>query len=156
MNKTLYTRDILRLASSLTANDTLANDANGLCYGLANLHAPICGSKMAVNIAIDQDQRIYDAVFQVNSCALGQASTAIMKQNVKGLKLQSIHDVRDQLNRRLSGESEVSVPWLELEKLDVAIGYSARHGAILLPYDTIIAAFQSAMNHEGNGPKEQR
>lgn len=130
----LYSLEILRLATSLPHNDTL--DAT---QGSATCRSPICGSEMTADVAIDGARHIAAVAIRANACALGQASAAVLRNKAVGQNAAQIRTVCDSLKAALQNGSGDLV-WPELEPFRYASDFPARHGAILLPFDTLIAA----------------
>lgn len=137
MDSALYNRDILRLATTLVAHDRLA-----VADGSAEVRSPICGSRIQADVAIDRDRRITALALRANACALGQASAAILRTHAIGELVASISGLRDGIAKALNGQDEMPSLWPELAVLSGARDYPARHAAILLPYDAVIAAVQ--------------
>lgn len=139
MDSALYNRDILRLATTLIVNDRLA-----VADGTAEVRSPICGSRIQADVTIDADQRITSLALRANACALGQASAAILKKHATGQSIATLPDLRDGIAKALTSQDDMPSLWPELELLSGARDYPARHAAILLPYDAVIAATQNA------------
>lgn len=138
MASELYSRDILRLAASLPHGDSLAyKDAS------AELRAPLCGSSMHVDVAMT-GSRVTGMAITTHACALGQASAAILRKHAPGNELAVIASIRDQLAEALANDADMPVDWPELAFLAPARKHTSRHGAILLPYDTLLAAARSS------------
>lgn len=138
MDSALYNRDILRLATTLVAQDRLANPD-----GTAEARSPICGSRIQADITIDTNERISALALRANACALGQASAAILRNNAIGQPLAALAELRDGIAKALNGPYEMPSLWPELALLSRARDYPARHAAILLPYDAVLAAAQN-------------
>ncbi len=136
----LYSRDILRLAASLPYGDSLAYS-----NGSAELRAPLCGSNMRVEAAF-ADTRVIGVAIAANACALGQASAAILRLHAAGSEMADIASIRDRLAEALASDADMPVDWPELVFLGPARKHASRHGAILLPYDALIAAAQMAQS----------
>lgn len=135
MDSALYNRDILRLATTLIANDRLA-----FADGTAEVRSPICGSRIQADVATDANTRITGIALRANACALGQASAAILRKNAVGEPVEMIAKLREGIANALNSQDEMPTAWIELELLSGARDYPARHAAILLPYDAVIAA----------------
>jgi NifU-like protein involved in Fe-S cluster formation len=135
---TLYTRDILRLASSLPVAGRLA-DADGE----AERRSVTCGSRVMATVRM-ADGHVAEAALEAHSCALGQASAAIVRAHAAGLSHADLSDLSVRMAAGLSGQGEWPTNWPELEHLQPACAYPGRHAAILLPYDAIIAAIEDA------------
>ncbi len=139
MASALYTTAILRLAASLKHDDHLE-----CADGHADVRAPLCGSRITTEIALRADGQIHQVAFRANACALGQASAAVLAQYAIGNTRQSVQEQRDKLAAFLNGVTPVSLDWPELNEFAIARDYPARHGAILLPFDAVLAAFEKA------------
>ena len=135
----LYSNAILRLATSLVHDDRLEHPAAS-----ADVRAPLCGSRISADIALDQAGILQQIALRANACALGQASAAILIKYATGNTRQSIQHRRDALSDFLLGGSAGNLDWPELNEFAIARDYPARHGAILLPYDAVLAAFEKA------------
>ncbi len=133
----LYTKDILRLAMSLPIEQHLAD--NGDMIGRGEARSASCGSHVSVELRHDGNV-IADAAMKVSSCALGQASAAILLKYLPGMNKQAIEHARRELAYGLSGEGAWPQHWLELAHLQPTQSYPARHSAILIPYDAALFA----------------
>lgn len=142
MTKALYNRDILRLASQLQAGQILQGEHPIVVQ--ASKSAQICGSQIDVQAALDADHHIKDAVFKVQSCALGQASAALLIEYMHGHNVTSLQNMRGAVCALLNGENAKIMDYPKLEILSIAREYSARHAAILLPYDALLIALNNA------------
>ncbi len=129
MATALYTRDILRLAASIPHHARLAD-----AQASAEKHSTICGSRVAVDLKLDGEGRVEAIGQEVRACALGQASAALMGANVIGRTAAELAEARDLLAAYLSGQRADPGPWPGLETFAEARSYSARHAAILLPF----------------------
>mgnify|MGYP003408614398 CR=1 FL=1 len=135
MDSALYNRDILRLASSLVADEHLENPD-----GVAESRSPVCGSRIHAEIAMAGDSTIAAIALRANACALGQASAAIVRAHAVGTELQLIADIREGVEQALKQDAEMPSHWPELAVFAPARVYPSRHAAILLPYDALLAA----------------
>ena len=133
----LYNRDILRLASSLIADDRLENPD-----GSAEARSPICGSRIQADVMLVPDGAIAAIALRANACALGQASAAILRANAVGEQLRTISELRAAVAESLGGRAVMPTVWPELALLAPAKDYPSRHAAILLPFDALLAAAQ--------------
>jgi NifU-like protein involved in Fe-S cluster formation len=134
----LYTSEILRLATSIPHLERLASP-----QGSAERRSPICGSRVTVDVALDEEGRVTALGLSVSACALGQASAALMGQSALGRSLGEAITAREALFSYLQGTSESPGEWPGLEIFAAARAYSARHAAILLPFDALRDAMTS-------------
>lgn len=139
MSEALYTRDILRLAVSIPHQSRIDKP-----HGTADIRSRTCGSRVAVDIILSDEQVIERLGIEVNACALGQASTAILATEAVGKSADDIASVRGQLFEFLAGSSDHPGDWDNMDHFSAAKDHPGRHAAILLPYDAILAAFEVA------------
>lgn len=141
MDSTLYSRDILRLATALEAGDRLQNPD-----GTAECRSPVCGSRIEADLNLADDGAIAEIAIRANACALGQASAAILRSNAVGADLAVISDMRDKIEMALKKNGDMPQNWHDLVVLTPACNYPSRHAAILLPYDALLAAADKIMS----------
>lgn len=140
MSAALYTREILRLAVSIPHQQRLDNPD-----GSAELRSRTCGSKVAADVTLTDTGVLKDLGLEINACALGQASAAILAGQAVGKSVAAIESTRSRLAAFLDGTAETPGGWPDMDKLMAARDHKGRHAAILLPYDTVIAAFADAV-----------
>lgn len=133
----LYSKDILRLAASLPHGDRLEN-----ADAMAHRRSPICGSEVAADVKRGAGGRIEALAFRARACALGQASAAALRTCGIGCAVDEIAAMRDALAAALSGAQGFEGCWPELTVFAPARAHPARHAAILLPYDAVLAAIE--------------
>jgi NifU-like protein involved in Fe-S cluster formation len=126
-----YTFAILRLAASLPI-DTDLPDATG--HGEAR--SSTCGSTLRTAVCL-ADDRICALTQKVTACAYGQASAALVQQWAVGRTGVEVVAMKRRLARWLSGAGEVPA---DFEPLAPVQGRAGRHGAVLLPFDALLAA----------------
>lgn len=134
---TLYTIEILRLAASLPEPAILKR-----VDGSAELRSPTCGSMVGTEVRL-QDGKIEALSQKVQACAFGQASAALVAQRASGRDRAEIAAALDQLSAWLAGETEQVPDWAGIEALAPARSRRSRHGAILLPFRALLAAFDA-------------
>jgi NifU-like protein involved in Fe-S cluster formation len=139
MRKPLYTTEILRLASQTAGYERLKTP-----QGTSEKRSPICGSRIIVDICLDTDGRVADIGQEVRACALGQASAALMAQQVRGKSAQDISTARDALRLWLAGEASMPAIWPGLDLFEPALPHKARHPAILLAFEAAAEAAEMA------------
>lgn len=135
----LYNTDILTLSS------TLENASLPRPDGTARKVSKLCGSWLEIDLKIDGGV-VSDAALRVQACALGQASAAILKEQIIGANLDEIKAARDGLKAML--KEEVIPPAGRFEKLALLSGvakYPARHTSTLLAFEAAVAAFENAV-----------
>jgi NifU-like protein involved in Fe-S cluster formation len=136
--QSLYSRDVLRLAMALPHDDQIDG-----AQGSATCRAPVCGSEISADVKTGGDGRVAAVAFRARACALGQASAAILRSRAPGLTMAQIGLGREALVQLLQGGAGAQ-RWPEYDVLAYARDYPARHGAILLPFDALLAALAGA------------
>jgi NifU-like protein involved in Fe-S cluster formation len=136
----LYSRDILRLAASIPHLGRLTTP-----QGSAERTSRVCGSRVAVDVVLDEEGRIAALGQEVKACALGQASAALMGSQAVGRRRHEMVGARDALAAYLRGAREDPGEWPGLGIFAAARDFPARHAAILLPFDAAAAAAAAAL-----------
>ena len=139
MSGVLYTREILRLAVSIPHQHRL--DQPG---GSAEQRSRACGSKVTADVMVGDDGLLRDLGLEINACALGQASAAILAAQAIGKTVSEIESAKSRLAAFLEGSTDSPGAWPDMDKLIAARDHKGRHAAILLPYDAVIAALADA------------
>ena len=133
----LYTADILRLAGSLPIARLAAPDGTG------EARAVTCGSLIRTEVKLARG-RVVELAQDVQACAFGQASAALVQAGAVGRSLEDVTTARTQMADWLSGKRDNPGTWPGLHALAPARSKTGRHGAMLLPFDALIAALANA------------
>ena len=139
MKEPPYTRDILRLAAAIPYLETFDELAGGI-----EQRSPTCGSRMRMAVELDWAGRVVRLRQAVEACAYGQASAALVSGHAMGRSAEEVADALRQVEDWLSGKGAVLTSWPGLEALAPALARKGRHGAILLPFRTLLAAIEVA------------
>jgi nitrogen fixation protein NifU and related proteins len=51
---------------------------------------PLCGDTIRIELTLDSEQRVEDIKFSGRGCAISQASTSMLTESVKGMKLEDV------------------------------------------------------------------
>ncbi len=139
MNAPLYDTALLRLASSIPHLGRLETaDAS------VERRSPVCGSRVMVDVRLDEAKRVAALGLDVSACALGQASANLMASHAVGRSAHEILAARDGLARWLAGERDDPGGWPGLGQLARARPHGGRHAAIRLPFDALAEAVEKA------------
>ena len=138
MNAPLYTTEILRLAASLEPPRPLSQED-----GRAELRSPTCGSRISTTVELASDGKIAALSQQVHACAFGQASAALVEQGAPGRSGDEVQKALTDVDAWLAGSDQLP-SWPGISTLAPARSRKSRHGAILLPYRTLLAAIEAA------------
>ena len=108
----------------------------------ATAHSKLCGSTVTVDIRLD-GETVVDFAHVVKACALGQASSAIMANNVLGATATELRDVRETMRRMLKEEGPAPEGrFADLRYLEPVRDYKARHASTMLTFDAVIDAIE--------------
>lgn len=135
MNAPLYNTEILRLAASIPYHARIEAPMASV-----EKRSPVCGSRVTVDIDLDDQGRVAELGMLVRACALGQASSALMAAHVRGRSLEEIETARDQLTAWLAGERETPPDWPGLDIFQPALPHRARHPSIRLAFEAAAEA----------------
>src|SRR5690606_8204537 len=104
----------------------------------ATAHSKLCGSTVTVDLKL-KDGVVTDFAHEVRACALGQASSAIMAQNIVGATAEELKSVREAMRRMLK---ENGPPpdgrFGDLKFLEPVRDYKARHASTMLTFDAVV------------------
>lgn len=139
MSAALYNPTILRLATSIPHQTRLAEP-----QASAERRSPICGSRVTVDVVLDNEGRVAELGQLVRACALGQASASLMGAHAIGRSLPELEAARDALTAFLAGEREDPGDWPGLDVFVPARPHSARHPSIRLAFEAIAEAAAAA------------
>ncbi|MEO8724322.1 MAG: iron-sulfur cluster assembly scaffold protein [Sphingobium sp.] len=140
MSAPLYNQDILRLATSIQHQGRLVDaDAS------VELRSPTCGSRITVDVRVDDAGRLIDLGLEARACALGQASASLMAANAIGRSVHQTTEAAERLRAFLSNPDASADFWPGMEVLAPARAYPARHPSILLAFDAVATAMQQAV-----------
>jgi NifU-like protein involved in Fe-S cluster formation len=140
LSSALYSKDILRLATSIPHLGRLTDP-----QGSSERRSALCGSRISVDVVTDAEGHVLEIGQTVSACALGQAAAAIMGQGAVGRSAAELSATRDALTAWLSGEGALPEGWPGLEVFEPALPHVARHGAIRLPFEAVAEAATSAL-----------
>ena len=131
----LYTPQLLSLATEL-AQYPLGDRKWGQ---FAQSRSRTCGSTIALGIDHDDAGRVEKLGMRVSACAVGQASAAIFARALEGVDAATIVEIRGGMDAWLNGNG-AAPQWPDIELLEPALEHSARHAAILLPWNAAVEA----------------
>ncbi|MGN5374511.1 iron-sulfur cluster assembly scaffold protein [Sphingomonas hankookensis] len=141
MTANLYNTEILRLAAETAQAVRLAEP-----HASVEKRSPICGSRVTVDIALGEDDRVAAAGMLVRACALGQASSALLARGIVGRSPAELAAISEALALWLGGEGEVP-DWPGLPLFEPARPHSARHASIRLAFEAAAEAAAKAAGH---------
>ena len=141
----LYPTEILALAASIPHLDPLAEGEGRT--GRARKRSMVCGSEVEIAVRLDTDDLIADLSIDVDACALGQASAAVLGRNAIGASLEEVIAARDALEAMLKdGAPPPESRFAEIAALGPVRDYPRRHASTLLAFKAAAAAMEEALS----------
>jgi NifU-like protein involved in Fe-S cluster formation len=131
----LYSSRILALAANMPRAGRLAAPEAS-----AEKVAKLCGSRIVVDLVLT-DGLVSDFGQEVQACALGQASAAILGANIIGATVGEIRQARDGLRAMLKEAGPAPEGrFADLGVLAPVKDYPARHASTLLAFEAALEA----------------
>ena len=138
----LYSAKVLALAANMPRAGRLKAP-----QATAERIAKLCGSRVLVDIAMEGD-RVADFAQEVQACALGQASAAVLGANVIGASIDELQLARDALSAMLKADGPPpGGRFSDLRVLQPVKAFPARHASTLLAFEAVLAAAREATTH---------
>ncbi|NTF07719.1 iron-sulfur cluster assembly scaffold protein [Agrobacterium rubi] len=128
----IYSNRILEFAGNIPLTGEMPDaDAS------AQKHSKLCGSKVKVYVKL-ADGVVTDFSHEVRACALGQASSSIMANNVVGATSGEVRQARaDMLAMLTAGGEGPEGRFEDMRILKPVKDYKARHASTMLTFDAI-------------------
>lgn len=131
----LYSSRILALAANMPRAGRLAAP-----QASSEKVAKLCGSRIVVDLVLT-DGLVSDFAQEVQACALGQASAAILGANIIGATVGEIRQARDALKSMLKEAGPAPEGrFADLGVLAPVKDYPARHASTLLAFEAALEA----------------
>jgi NifU-like protein involved in Fe-S cluster formation len=106
----------------------------------ATAHSKLCGSTVTIDLNM-KDGVVTDFAHEVKACALGQASSSIMAQNVVGASADELRSTRQAMLRMLKEDGPPPEGrFADLRYLEPVRDYKARHASTMLTFDAVVDA----------------
>lgn len=106
----------------------------------AKAHSKLCGSTVLVDLCM-RDGVVTDFAHEVKACALGQASSSIMAQNVVGATADELRALRETMLRMLKENGPPPEGrFADLKYLEPVRDFKARHASTMLTFDAVVDA----------------
>ena len=136
MSDDLYQQALLDLAKAAHGAGSLPSPD-----GSALRDSPLCGDRVRMQVALE-DGRIKALAHDVKGCLLCQAAASLVGLHGAGLDAAQANALRGQVAAALAG-SAPPPGWPELSLFEPVRPHRNRHGCVLLPFETLIAALDS-------------
>lgn len=109
----------------------------------ADGHNPLCGDKLTVYVALDDQDRVVDAAFRGSGCAISTASASMMTELVKGKTIDEVQREFESFHHLVTSSCDEPVDVDALGKLAVFSGvreFPMRVKCATLAWHTLRAA----------------
>ena len=138
----IYNEKILEFAGNIPNLGRLDDP-----HATARAHSKLCGSTVTVDLKMT-DGKVSEFAHDVKACALGQASSSIMAQNIIGSDAQELMLIRDSMYKMLKEHGEAPTgKWADLKCLEPVRDVRPRHASTLLTFDAVVDAVNQIENH---------
>ena len=139
MTLDLYKDQILKLAGSIPRVGRLSEpDAT------ATAHSRLCGSRITVDIKID-DNVIIDYAHDSKACAIGKASASVVAGVVVGLTTEDVYEGAEIMSLILRDKTPPPPGlWSALEPFLPVADFRSRHHSAFLPFEALQRAIAEA------------
>ncbi|CAN5172748.1 iron-sulfur cluster assembly scaffold protein [soil metagenome] len=138
----LYSARILALAANMPHAGRLPSS---VVEGSSERTAKLCGSRVTVDVALDDEGRVERFAQDVQACALGQASAGILGSQVIGASAAEVDHARDALKAMLKdGGPAPAGRFSDLAILGQVRDYPARHASTMLAFEAAAEAISRA------------
>ena len=141
MSAELYHNRVLELAANIPHVGRL-EDADASVEKLSR----VCGSIVRVDVKLSEDGETVEAVaVDPRACALGQAATAILSEQIVGATVEEVFAARDALRAMLKdGAEPPKGRFAELRHLQGVADYPPRHTSTMLAFEAACEAIETA------------
>lgn len=136
MSEDLYQQALLDLARAAHGAGTLPS-----ADGTAMRDSPLCGDRVRMQVALEAG-RVKAIAHDVKGCLLCQAAASLVGLHGVGLDALEAQALREQVAAALAGAAPPP-GWPELALFEPVRPHRNRHGCVLLPFETLIAALDS-------------
>lgn len=139
----LYNEKILGYAANIPRIGRL-----GAPGGSATERSRLCGSQVTVDVTMAGDT-VADFAHEVKACALGQAASAIMAQNVIGATVEELQAAHDAMEAMLKeGGPPPTGRFADASVLAPVAAHKSRHASTMLTFAATLAAAKAAAMRE--------
>ena len=113
--------------------------------GSSERTAKLCGSRVTVDVALDDHGRVAEFAQDVQACALGQASAGVLGSHILGASGADVAQARDSLRAMLKdGAPPPEGRFGDLRILEPVRDFPARHASTLLAFEAAAEAIERA------------
>ncbi len=111
--------------------------------GTAEKRSPLCGSKVIVDVLLDEGDRVVALGTQVSACAFGQAAATLMARHAIGRHVDDLVAIRAALAAWIAGDG-APPDWPEIDHLRPERLNLTRKGSVQLAFQAVAEAALAA------------
>lgn len=137
MSDDLYQQALLDLAKAAHGAGVLPSSD-----GSALRDSPLCGDRVRMQVALEAG-RIKALAHDAKGCLLCRAAASLVGLHGAGLTAVEADVLREQVAATLTG-SDPPPGWPELALFAPVRPHRNRHGCVLLPFETLVAALKDS------------
>ena len=131
----IYNLNILKFAANISKIGRLKNPH---CSGKA--YSTICGSNISVDLIFNKNY-IIDYAQEVKTCIIGQASSAIIANNIIGSSIESVKELNNTVYLMLKyGGKPPQTKFKDFVIFKSIINYNVKHISVMLVLKAILNA----------------
>lgn len=147
MSDPLYKKEILRLAADAQGAGHL--DAPRI---EGDAHNPVCGDKVHVELALDEQGRVIAMAHDTKACVLAQASASILGRALKGASREDVEDLANEIGLMLGANAPPPpAPFDAYSAFEGVVEHRNRRRCVLLPVEAVLNAFENSEAAEPGG-----
>ncbi len=139
MTDPLYQKELLRLAAASGLRGRLVCDC---AHGRAA--NPLCGDELTFDLVRDASGRAARLGFECHACILVQASAELLAREGEGHTRDEIATMKDDVAQMLLGNPPDGTGAKPFAVFSGVVEHRNRHHCVLLPFDALLKAFDSA------------
>lgn len=138
----VYSAKVLALAANLPHAGRLPPE---LAQGSSERTAKLCGSAVALDVALDEAGLVSHFAQDVRACALGQAAAGVLGSHILGASQAEVETARDQLWAMLKASGPAPTGrFADLALLEAVRDFPARHASTMLAFEAAAEAISRA------------
>ncbi|TXC71521.1 iron-sulfur cluster assembly scaffold protein [Sphingomonas ginsenosidivorax] len=111
--------------------------------GSAEKRSPICGSRVIVDVNLNNEGRVSDIGMRVNACAFGQAAATVLAQSLANRTPAELSSLRDNIANWIAGNGDVP-DWPGIWDLRPERLNSVRKASVQLAFQAAADAAEAA------------
>ncbi|SEM58505.1 NifU homolog involved in Fe-S cluster formation [Sphingomonas gellani] len=130
--------EVIRLTAQNPFTERLQN-----AQGSSEKRSPLCGSRIVVDVNLDDDGRVAEVGMRVNACAFSQASATLLARNLVGRSAEELAQARDAMAGWMAGDG-VAPNWPDIHHLDPERLNAVRRQSVQLAFQAAAEAAEQA------------